>query len=68
MPKIVSNCKLNSVRLKTFLYDFSETTEFFLVKTPVGIKHFDKTEVNRSEVIQKIASMRLKISKQVAYK
>ena len=40
-PMEVSKSKSASVRLKTYLYDFSERTEFFWVKTPMGIKRFD---------------------------
>ena len=40
-PMEVPTYKSASVRSKTYLYDFSETTDFFLVKTPMGIKRFD---------------------------
>ena len=33
----VSKSKIDSIRLKTFVYDFFKTKEFLRVKTPMGI-------------------------------
>ena len=33
----VSKSKIDSIRLKTFIYDFFKTKEFLRVKTPMGI-------------------------------
>ena len=40
-PMEVSKSKSGSVRLKSYLYDSLETTEFFWVKTPMGIQRFE---------------------------